>query len=78
LTPLKHLTHTHEWYEAGVPIYLTKLRLFDDRRLSINYYVALATLLQKIFSWQGDKIVWWQVWQWSRLVYETCSHLYNI
>jgi len=51
--------------------YSTKLWLFDNRRLSINYYyVVFAALLPKNFSWQANKIDWWQIRQWSHLVDE--------
>jgi len=46
-----------------------KLRLGNDRTIFlINYYVAVAGLL----SWQANKIVWWQVRQWSYLT-DDCS-----
>jgi len=34
---------------------------------------VFAALLQKKFSWQTNKIVSWQVRQWSHLIDETCS-----
>jgi len=56
-------------------LYSTKLRWLDDRHLSINCYVVFACTTSKIFTWQANKIVRWQVWQWLHLVDETCSRL---